>query len=99
MLDFLFITAGLLCLVPLLISAMRLRKHSVAGAVSRAVEIAASHGFVTPGRLMTYGNVSEQDAKAALADACRRGLLFQLEDQRYYLSQPSLTAGAADRRD
>jgi hypothetical protein len=40
MLDFIFIIAGLLLLVPLLVSAMGQRKKTLANALPRAVEIA-----------------------------------------------------------
>jgi hypothetical protein len=91
MLDFVFVTLGLLCLVPLLISAMGQRKKTLTGALPRAVEIATVHGFVSPGRLMTQANMTEKDAKATLVEACRRGLLFQAEDGRYYVKKTSLS--------
>ncbi len=92
MVDFVFVIAGLLCLVPLFILAKGQRKQVLLGALPRAVEIAASHGWVSPGRLMTYANLTEKDARAALAEACRRGLLFQAEDGRYYVKQTSLNS-------
>ena len=92
MLDFAFIIAGLLLLVPLLFWAQAQRKQTLAGALPRAVEIAKVHGWVSPGRLMTHANMSEKDARATLMEACRRGLLFRADDGRYYVKQKSLSS-------
>jgi hypothetical protein len=85
--DFVFILLGLLLLVPLLSLARAQRKIVLAAAVPRAVEIAKSHGFVSKGRLMTHANLTERDAKDALAEACRQGLLAEGEGGRYYIKQ------------
>jgi len=90
MLDFVFIIAGLLLLVPLLFSVKGQRKQTLAGALPRAVAIAKDHGWVSPGRLMAQEYMSEKDAKATLAEASRQGLLFQAEDGRFYPKEASL---------
>jgi hypothetical protein len=90
MLDFAFIIAGLLLLVPLLFSAKAQRKQTLAGALPRAIQIATVHGWVSPGRLMTQEDMTEKDARATLVEACRRGFLFQAEDGRYYVKQTSV---------
>jgi H+/gluconate symporter-like permease len=91
MLDFLFVIVGLLLLVPLLSLAKSQRKNTLASAVPRAVEIAKFHGWVSPGRLMAQANITEKDAKDALAEACRQGLLAKAEDGRYYVKVTSPT--------
>jgi hypothetical protein len=96
MLDFVFITVGLLFLVPLLISAMGQRKRTLTGALPCAVEIAKVHGWVSPGRLMTQANLKEKDAKDTLVEACRQGLLFQAGDGRYYLKQTSVNSDVSN---
>jgi hypothetical protein len=91
LIDFAFIFLGLLFLIPLLSLAKAQRKKSLARAVPRAVEIARTHGWVSAGRLMALANISEKDAKDALAEASREGLFFQAEDGRYYLKpEPSI---------
>jgi Flp pilus assembly protein TadB len=87
MLDFLFVIIGLLLLAPLLSLAKAQRRNKLAQTVPRAVEIAKIHGWVSAGRLMTQANITEKDAKDALVEASRQGLLFQAEDGRYYLKQ------------
>ncbi|HET6377543.1 MAG TPA: hypothetical protein VFG05_04460 [Methylocella sp.] len=82
--DLLFIIAGLLLLIPVLSMVKAQRRKMLAFALPRALEIAKSHGWVSAGRLMAQANMSEADAKAALAEACRQGLLVQAEDGRYY---------------
>jgi hypothetical protein len=77
MLDFVFVIVGLLCLLPLLILAKGKRKQVLVGALPRAVEIAASHGWVSPGRLMTYANLTEKDARDTLAEAAGGGSCFK----------------------
>jgi hypothetical protein len=99
MLDFVFVILGLLLLVPLLSTAKAQRKKILAGALPRAVEIATFHGWVSPGRLMTQENMTERDAKAALVEACRQGLLFQAEDGRFYLKQASLNSEVSNQQD
>ena len=89
LLDFAFIFVGLLFLVPLLSLAKAQRKKTLAPAVPRAVEIAKFHGWVSTGRLMALANISEKDAKAALIEASRDGLLIQADDGRYYPKQES----------
>jgi hypothetical protein len=89
MLDLSFIVAGLMLLVPILSLAKVQRKKTLARALPRAVEIAKFHGWVSPGRLMAQADVTEKDARAALAEACRQGLLFQAEDGRYYVKGTS----------
>jgi hypothetical protein len=96
MLDFIFIIAGLLLLVPLLVSAMGQRKKTLANALPRAVEIAKVHGWVSPGRLMTQADMTEKDARATLVEACRRGLLFQAEDGRYYVKQTPVNSDVSN---
>ena len=64
--DFVFIVAGLLLLIPLLSLAKAQRKKILAWAVA---------------------NITEKDAKDALVEASRQGLLFQAEDGRYYPKQ------------
>jgi hypothetical protein len=91
LLDFVFIFIGLVFLIPLLSLAKAQRKRALAAAVARAVEIAKVHGWVSAGRLMAQVNITEKDAKEALAEASREGLFFQAEDGRYYLKQePSI---------
>jgi hypothetical protein len=85
--DFVFIVAGLLLLIPLLSLAKAQRKKILAWAVPLAVEIAKIHGWVSVGRLMTQANITEKDAKDALVEASRQGQLFQAEDGRYYPKQ------------
>jgi hypothetical protein len=89
MLDFVFIIAGLLFLIPLLNLARAQRKKTLARAVPRAVEIAKIHGWVSAGRLMAQTSITEKDAKDALVEATREGLLVQAEDGRYFLKQES----------
>jgi hypothetical protein len=89
MLDIVFIFVGLLLLVPLLSLAKAQRKRTLARAIPRAVEIAITHGWVSAGRLMALANISEKDAKDALVEASRDGLLFQADDGRYYPKQES----------
>lgn len=86
-LDFAFIFIGLLFLLPLLSLAKVQRKRTLALAVARALEIAKFHGWVSAGRLMVQVNITEKDAKEALAEASREGLLLQAEGGRYYLKQ------------
>ena len=93
LMDFLFILVGLLLLIPLLSLARAQRKSMLALALPRAVEIAKSHGWVSPGRLMTQVDMTEKDARDTLVEACRRGLLFQGEDGRYYSKQTSISSG------
>jgi hypothetical protein len=90
--DFALVIIGLLLLIPLLNLAKALRKNSLASAIPRAVEIAKSYGWVSPGRLMAQANITEKDAKDALAEACRQGLLAQGDDGRYYLKQASINS-------
>jgi hypothetical protein len=85
--DFVFIVAGLLLLIPLLSLAKAQRKKILVSAVPHAVEIAKIHGWVSVGRLMTQANITEKDAKDALVEASRQGLLSQAEDGRYYPKQ------------
>ncbi len=92
LLDFAFIFVGLLLLVPLLSLAKAQRKKTLARAVLRAVEIAKSHGWVSAGRLMALANISEKDAKVALAEASRKGLLCQAEDGRFFPKQETSVA-------
>jgi hypothetical protein len=75
--DFVFIIAGLLFLIPLLSLAKAQRKKILAWAVPRAVEIAKIHGWVSAGRLMTQANITEKDAKDALVEASRQGCYFK----------------------
>jgi hypothetical protein len=89
MLDIVFIFVGLLLLVPLLSLAKAQRKRTLARAIPRAVEIAITHGWASAGRLMALANISEKDAKDALVEASRDGLLFQADDGRYYPKQES----------
>ena len=84
MLDFVFGIIGLLLLIPLLSRAKAQRKNNFARAVPRAVEIGKIRGWVSVGHLMTQANISEKDAKDALVEASRQGLLFQAEDGRFY---------------
>ncbi|HTV31725.1 MAG TPA: hypothetical protein VME69_01265 [Methylocella sp.] len=84
MLDWTFILVGLSLLALLRSSALRFGRQNIARAVPHAVKIARDHGFVSPGRLMTQNNLSEKDARAVLIEACRRGLLFQTQDGRFY---------------
>jgi hypothetical protein len=86
-LDYAFVFVGLLFLVPLLSLAKAQRKRTLTRAVPRAVEIAKFHGWVSAGRLMAHTNITEKDAKHALAEASRDGLLFQAEDGRFYPKQ------------
>ncbi|HXW72024.1 MAG TPA: hypothetical protein VEK34_11370 [Methylocella sp.] len=94
MVDLIFVVAGLLCLAPLVALAMRQRRKTVTAALPLAVDIASLHGFVSPGRLMARANISEKDAKEALAEACRQGLLSRGEDGRYFMKQPSIDGPA-----
>lgn len=87
LLDITFIFIGLLFLLPLLSLARAQRKRTLERAVARAVEIAEFHGWVSAGRLMAQIKITEKDAKEALAEASREGLLFQAEDGRYYLKR------------
>lgn len=96
MLDVVFIFAGLLLFTLLINLARKQRKQTLAGALPCAVEIAASHGWVTPGRLMTHANLTERDANDALVEACRRGLLFQDQDGRYYVKHATLNSGVSN---
>jgi len=86
-LDFAFIFLGLLFSLPLLSLARVQRKRTLAVAIARAVEIAKIHGWVSEGRLMVQVYIAERDAKEALAEASREGLLLQAEGGRYYLKQ------------
>jgi predicted transcriptional regulator len=90
-LDFAFVFLGLLLSLPLLSLARAQRKRTLAAAVARALEIAKIHGWVSAGRLMVQVNITERDAKEALAEASREGLLFQAEDGRYYPKQETST--------
>lgn len=96
LMDFIFVVIGLLLLVPLVFAAKAQRKRDLAGALPRAVEIATCHGWVSPGRLMTQENMSERDAKDALAEACRQGLLFRAEDGRYYVKPTSVNSDVSN---
>jgi|GEM_PF-1413940 hypothetical protein len=82
--DFLFVLIGLVLFIPLFSLARRQRSNVLASAVPRAAEIARVHGWVSAGRLMAQAGISEKDARAALAEACRRGLLAQGENGRFY---------------
>jgi hypothetical protein len=95
--DFLFILVGLLLLIPLFSLAKAQRKTTLAGAVPLAVEIAKVHSWVSKGRLMTHANITEQDAKAALEEACQRGLLAPGGDGRYHVKQTVINSDSKQK--
>ncbi|HUI20907.1 MAG TPA: hypothetical protein VLZ74_07665 [Methylocella sp.] len=99
MLDFIFVGLGLLLLVSILSLAKTQRNKILTGALPCAVEIARSHGWVSTGRLMTQANMTEKDARDTLAEACRKGFLFQGDDGRYYTKQTSVHSDAPNQRD
>lgn len=96
LIDFVFILVGLLLLIPLLSLAKTQKRNILARAVPRAVEIAKVHGWVSAGRLMAQADITEKDAEAALAEACRQGLLSKGEDGRYYALQAPARTGTLD---
>ena len=75
--DFVFIVAGLLLLIPLLSLAKAQRKKILAWAVPLAVEIAKIHGWVSASRLMTQANITEKDEKTPWLKQAARGCYFK----------------------
>lgn len=53
----------------------------------RAVEIAQHQGWVSPHRLRTQAGFTNQDAQQILRNTCKKGVLFQAVDGRYYLPE------------
>lgn len=77
------VVVGGIGLASKLAQAKRYREYLDAG-VTRAVSIAEHQGWVSPHRLHSQADVTNKQAQLFLGEACKRRVLFQATDGRYY---------------
>ena len=76
---------AVIVMIPILIAAARNDKQLIEWGVPRAVEIARYQNWGSPHRLMTQAHMTKSAAQSVLRVACKRGLLVQAVNGRYYV--------------
>jgi hypothetical protein len=83
--NFVMLILAIFVFLPLVIRGVNRRRTLLAWGLPRAVEIAKDQGWVSPHLLMTQADLKNSDAQYILYKACKRGLLNQAVNGRYYV--------------
>jgi hypothetical protein len=87
---FYVVLIALLICIPMAITAAiidsRGKRQLLDWGVERAYSIASHQGWVSPHRMMTQCHLTKSLALTVLLEACKRGLLYQHVNGRYYLA-------------